>query len=376
VLGAYVVTRYEDVLQILGDPGTFSSASFFERLYANPPEVEAVLAEGYPPSKLGAVVNLDRPLHTRVRKISSAAFTPRRIALLEDGVRTTADELIDAMTAGTRADFFSAFAYQLPLRTILRMLDLPDSQGEQLHLWSDYKMALQWGDLDLEQHLEAARGFVEFQRYVGSIVAERRKTPGDDVISAIVHAGDDDGELLDEAMAVGEVMGFVNAGHGTVTTFLTIGLCHLLENRTQWEALCADPGLIPAAIEELLRFDAPVKQLFRKTTQAVTIGGVDIPEGSRVAFVMGSANRDEAVFTDPERLDVHAAQRPHLAFSKGIHFCLGAPLARLQGRVVFERLTSRLPSIRLVGDGQMGFQANIAQRIPDRLEVEWDRDNQ
>jgi cytochrome P450 len=174
-------------------------------------------------------------------------------------------------------------------------------------------------------------------------------------------------------MAVGEVMGFVNAGHGTVTSLLTLGLYHLLSNRTQWAALCAEPGLASAAVEELLRFDAPVKQLFRKTTQPVTIGDVPIPKGARVAFVMGSANRDEAAFSESDTFDIRAEREPHLAFSKGIHFCLGAPLARLQGRVAFARLAERLPSLRLAGDQRLQFQANIAQRIPVALVVEWDR---
>jgi cytochrome P450 len=234
-------------------------------------------------------------------------------------------------------------------------------------------MALQWGELGLEDHLEAARGFVEFQRYVGGIIAERRQHPGDDVISVISQARDDDGELLDDAMIVGEVMGLVNAGHGTVTSLLALGLHHLLVHRTQWEALCADTGLASAAVEELLRFDAPVKQLFRKTTRPVSIGGVPIPEGARVAFVMGSANRDEAAFTEPDRFDIRAERGSHLAFSKGIHFCLGAPLARLQGRVAFARLAERLPSLDLAGDRTLRFQANIAQRIPVSLEVEWDQ---
>jgi cytochrome P450 len=372
VLGSYVVTRRDDVLQVLGDPDSFSNKAFFERLYPNPPEVDAVLAEGYETSKLGAVANLDPPLHTRVRRILGAGFTPRRVAPLEDEIRAIVDDAIDTMMLDRSAEFVSEFAYVVPLRLILRLLGLPDSQGEQLHQWSEQKMALQWGELSLEEHLEAARGYVEFQRYVEEVVAERRQNPGDDLISVVLQERDEDGEMLDDTSIIGQVMGLVNAGHGTVTSLLSLGIYRLLTERSQWDLLCADPGLAPAVVEEVLRFDAPVKQLFRKVKKPVTIAGVEIPEGARVAFVMGSANRDEAAFADADTFDILAERGGHLAFSKGIHFCLGASLARLQGRVAFARLAERLPSLRLSGDGDFRLTPNVAQRIVVRLNVEWD----
>lgn len=373
VLDAYVVTKYEDLCEILTNPSAFSSAGILAPLQANPPEVDAVLAEGYDPSKMGAIIMLDPPLHTRIRRISSAAFTPRRVSALEDTIRAIADELIDQMTAhASRADFVEAFAYPLPLRIILELLHLPESDADQLHRWSGQKLALQFGNFTLEEHLEAAHDYLDFQRYVGEVVAARRKTPGDDLISVLVEARDEDGPLED-AMVVGQVMGLINAGHETTTALLALGLFHLLEDRSQWQALRDDITLARAAVEEALRFDGPIKQLWRRALRDVIVGGVQVPAGARIAIALGSGGRDEDAFDAPETFDIHAKRGQHLAFSRGIHFCLGAPLARLEGRVAFEQLARRLPSLRLSDGFNPSFVSNVSVRMPMSLDVEWDR---
>lgn len=373
VLNSYVVTKYDDLCEILANPGSFSSSGSLTPLSAKPPEVDAVLAEGYDQSKLGAMIMLDPPLHTRIRRASSSAFTPRKVAALEGTIRSIADELLDQMTdTGAPADFVEAFAYPLPLRVVLQLLGLPEEDADQLHRWSGHKLALQFGSLDLEGHLEAARGSIEFQRYVGEAIVERRKTPGDDLISVLVEARDE-GEALEDAMIVGQVMGLINAGHETTTSLLTLGLFHLLEDQSQWQALCTDTTLARAAVEESLRFDGPIKQLWRRALHDVTVGGVPIPEGARIAIALGSGGRDEGVFDAPEKFDIRMSRSQHLAFSRGIHFCLGAPLARLEARVSFEELARRLPSLRLNKDLKVQFVANVSVRMPTSLEVEWDR---
>jgi cytochrome P450 len=373
VLQAYVVTRYDDICAIANDPQTFSSRDILKPLKPNPPEVAEVLATGLDPSKLGAMIMIDPPEHDKIRRSLSARFTPKRIATLEEEIRTAAAELIDSMLAGgTNADFVDAFAYPLPLRIICRLLGVPLEDSEQLHEWAGFKLALQFGDMPLDEHLRAARGYVDFQRYVAKLIDRKRADPQDDLISAMLQPNSE-GDLLDDVVLVGQVMGLVNAGHETTTTVLTMGLYHLLTHREQWEMLCAEPALAAAAAEESLRFDGPIKQVWRRSTCDAGIGGVPIPCGARIAIANGSANRDETVFDAPERFDITMKRdKQNLAFGRGTHYCLGANLARSEARIAFEMLSARMPSIRLSTGAPTGYVRNVSVRMPLGLEVEWD----
>jgi cytochrome P450 len=375
VLDAYVVTRYDHLCEILADPATYSSSDILRPLKPNPAEVDEILATGFDASKLGAMVMYDPPQHTVLRRATAMAFTPRRVAQLEEEVRTAAEEFIDAMVAsGPPVDFIEAFAYPLPLKIITRLLGAPWEDAAQLHEWAISKLALQFGDMPLDEHVTMAKRFVEFQRYVHALIEERRASPRDDLISAMVQFVSDDGEPLDDVVVVGQVIGLVMAGHETVTTMLTTGLYHLLEDRPQWSALSGRPDLAAAATEEALRFDGPVKQLYRRPTRDVELGGYSIPKGARIAIVLGSGSRDEAAFTDPDRFDIHAERaRQHLAFGRGTHYCIGASLARAEGRIAFERLSERLPSLRLVAGAPVRFARNVSIRMPLALHVEWDQ---
>jgi cytochrome P450 len=372
-LGAYVVTRYDDICAITNDPQTFSSSDMIKPLKPTPPEVAEILATGFEPSKLGAMVMLDPPEHDTIRRSLSARFTPRRIATVEQEIRTAADEFIERMQAGgTGADFVEAFAYPLPLRIICRLLGVPIDDAEQLHEWAGFKLALQYGDMPLDEHLRASRGYVEFQRYAKDLIDRRRADPQDDLISAMLRPTGDGG-MLDDAVLVGQVMVLVNAGHATTTAVLAMGLHHLLSNREQWDMLCAEPTLAAAAAEESLRFDGPVKQIWRQATRDIAIGGVLIPGGARIAIANGSANRDESVFAAPERFDITKKRdKQNLAFGHGTHYCLGANLARSEVRISFEMLSARMPSIRLATGAPTGYARNVSIRVPLGLEVEWD----
>ncbi|KLO42402.1 hypothetical protein ABW17_12285 [Mycobacterium nebraskense] len=372
-LGAYVLTRYDDICAITNDPQTFSNSDILKPLKPTPPQVAEVLADGFDPSKLGAMIMLDPPEHDKVRRSLSARFTPKRIAQLEQEIRTAADDFIDRMQAGgASADFVKSFAYPLPLRIICRLLGVPLEDSDQLHEWATFKLALQFGDMPLDEHVRAAHGYVDFQRYVSNLIDQKRVDPQDDLISAML-APTADGDVLDDVVLVGQVMGLVNAGHETTTTVLTMGLYHLLSNREQWDMLCADPGLAAAAAEESLRFDGPIKQLWRRATRDVEVGGVPIPRGARIAIVNGSANRDESVFDDSERFDIATKRdKANLAFGRGTHYCLGANLARAEARISFEMLSARIPSIRLATGAPTGYARNVTVRMPLGLDVEWD----
>jgi cytochrome P450 len=372
-LGAYVVTRYDDICAITNDPQTFSNSDILKPLKPTPPQVAEILATGFDPSKLGAMIMLDPPEHDKIRRSLSARFTPKRIAQLEEEIRTAANDFIDRMqVGGTSADFVEAFAYPLPLRIICRLLGVPPEDSEQLHEWATFKLALQFGDMPLDEHVRAAHGYVDFQRYVANLIDHKRVDPQDDLISAML-APTADGDMLDDIVLVGQVMGLVNAGHETTTTVLTMGLYHLLSNREQWDMLCADPGLAAAAAEESLRFDGPIKQLWRRATRDVEVGGVPIPRGARIAIVNGSANRDESVFDAPKRFDIaQKRDKANLAFGRGTHYCLGANLARSEARISFEMLSARIPSIRLATGAPTGYARNVTVRMPLGLLVEWD----
>ena len=372
-LSAYVVTRYDDICAITNDPQTFSNSDILKPLKPTPPQVAEILATGFDPSKLGAMIMLDPPEHDKIRRSLSARFTPKRIAQLEQEIRTAANDFIDRMqVGGTSADFVEAFAYPLPLRIICRLLGVPPEDSEQLHEWATFKLALQFGDMPLDEHVRAAHGYVDFQRYVANLIDQKRVDPQDDLISAML-APAADGDVLDDIVLVGQVMGLVNAGHETTTTVLTMGLYHLLSNREQWDMLCADPGLAAAAAEESLRFDGPIKQLWRRATRDVEVGGAPIPRGARIAIVNGSANRDESVFDASERFDIAKKRdKANLAFGRGTHYCLGANLARSEARISFEMLSARIPSIRLATGAPTGYARNVTVRMPLGLLVEWD----
>jgi cytochrome P450 len=212
-----------------------------------------------------------------------------------------------------------------------------------------------------------------FWRYTEDLVSSRQQQPRDDFTSDLVHTPDAEGKPLTNQEAATILFGLLLAGHETTTNILSHGVRRFLEQRSIWEELCADPGLLPNAIEELLRFDSSVFMWRRKTKVPIRVQDVDVPADANLLLLIGAANRDPAVFPDPDRLDIHRSNaREHLSFGAGNHLCLGAPLARLEARIVFEELTRRLPSLRLVPDQQYEFPPYIAFRGPRSVLVEWD----
>jgi cytochrome P450 len=221
--------------------------------------------------------------------------------------------------------------------------------------------------------VRAAQGMAAFWRYAEGLVEARARSPREDFTSALVHAHDADGSGLSLQQATTIVLNLLFAGHETTTGLLGNAFRRLLNDRPSWEAIARDPALIPNAIEEVLRLDSSVIAWRRRTTQAVDVGGVAIPGSSDLLLLIGSANRDPSVFPEPDRLDIRRANaQDHLSFGAGPHFCLGAPLARLQARIVLEEVTTRLPSLRLVSDVELRFAPNVSFRGPLSLPAEWD----
>lgn len=368
-LGLWVVTRHADVLAVLKDHQTFSSEGALKSTPAPyPPEVVEVLEGGYP--EMPYIIEVDPPLHDRIRGLITKAFTPRRINELEPRVEAIASELIDGFAPDGSADIVDAFAWPLPLRVLGELFGLPREDLEQLHRWGTDWLLLQQ-ERPLEERIEHAKGLVELQRYCVAAVESRLEHPTDDLLGAMVAARD----TIDPPLGVVEIAGLpldvVVAGHVTVTRAIGSALVRAFELPELREHLL-DPERAPQAIEEILRLESPAQGLFRVTTREVELGGVTLPAGARVMVHFASANRDGCVFADA---DAYCPGRDesakHLAFGKGIHFCVGAPLGRLELRVALPMLLRRLPNLR-PGDAPPRREPVFFARGFESLPVVWD----
>lgn len=368
-LDLWVVTRHDDVLAVLKDHRTFSSTGALKSSSASlPPEVLDVLAGGFP--EMPYIIELDPPLHDRIRGLVARAFTPRRISELEPRIEEIAAELIDDLAPRGRADIVEAFAWPLPLRVLGELFGFPREDLQQIHRWGLDWLLLQQ-ERPLEEQLGHARGLVELQRYCVAAVDDRRANPTDDLLGAMVAANDEAAEPLDTVEIAGLPLDLMVAGHVTVTRAIGSALHRMFAEPALREHLL-DPELGPKAIEEILRLESPAQGLFRVTTREVELGGATLPAGARVMAHFASANRDACVFAhaddyQPDRDDIGA----HLAFGKGIHFCIGAPLGRLELRVALPMLLRRLPGLR-PGAGRPTREAVFFARGFTSLDVEWD----
>ena len=339
---AWVVLGYDAARQALNDPRI--SKDMVAALQDN----GDVVAEGLPgPEFARHMLNVDPPDHTRLRRLVSRAFVPARIAALEPAVRAIARTLLDELGAAgpdSPVDLIEGYSYPLPFGVIGELLGIPAADRPRLHAW--FQLLLTgWAGDPPPAAVEASDGIVGYLR---ELVDAKRRSPADDLVSVLVAAEDD---ALTPQELLSSLFQLVVAGHDTTASFIGNGIVALLDQPGQLEALLADPGQLPAAIEELIRFTAPVPHAtFRVTTQPVTLDGVQIPPREQVLVSLGSANRDPGRFPAPDVLDIGRNDGPHLGFGHGIHYCLGAPLARLEARVAFEELLGRHPRLSLAID--------------------------
>jgi cytochrome P450 len=371
-LDYWVVTRYHDIRHILQTPQAFSAANTLAPLQPICPAAGRLLAEGgFRP--VPTLTNSDPPGHTRVRRLTNLAFTPRRVAAMEPFVRGLTVRFVEERLSRGRADLVRDLAWELPALVIFRVVGIPDEDVPRVKAGAESRLLLMWGRPHEDEQIRLVRGMAAFWRYAEGLVASRAAQPRDDFTSALLLARDGDVPALTPQEVTQIVYELLFAGHETTTALIGNALRRLLSERHAWEEVCRDPSCIPNAIEEVLRFDSSVIAWRRQTTQAVAIGGVPVPAGANLLLLLGSANRDPAVFADPDCFDIHRPNaKEHLSFGSGVHFCLGAPLARLETRVVLEELSARLPSLRLVPGQALRFQPNTTFRGPLSLLVEWD----
>jgi cytochrome P450 family 142 subfamily A polypeptide 1 len=302
----------------------------------------------FPP--LPMMIDFDAPEHVRRRRLVSEGFTPKRVRAMEDKLRLVCDSLIDRVCERGSCDFVSEVAAPLPIIMIGDMLGVAPADRDDLLRWSDDMLKGQ-GSPDPSAMDKAAEAFVGYTDYINPVLADRRATKATDDLVGVLCQAEIDGDRLDDGSLVHETLLILIGGDETTRHVITGGVEELLAHPEQWSELAADPaGLMQGAVEEMLRWVSPIKNMARTATCDVELAGAQIKEGQELLLLYPSANRDEAVFEDPETFDITRSPNPHIAFGFGAHFCLGNQLARLELRVMVERLLARLPDLHLAVD--------------------------
>jgi len=368
-IGYYVVTSHDAIQQVFGDPKTYSAAVAQAPLVPLTPQAQQILlAGGHKPQP--SMVSLDEPEHARLRRPAARAFSMKRVTAMIPAIEATAAQLLDAVSNETEFDLVAALAFPLPANIVFSLMGVPEQDYAQLKQWCGYRAALSWGRPAPEDQLEIATSMAAYRRYMRSLVDLKVQTPGDDLASDLIAIHDEapDRLTLDEIASILFSLSF--AGHETTTGLISNTVRRLLEDPDRWDEIAAEPGLIPGAVEETLRFDPSVAVWRRVTTRPVTLAGVDLPQGARLYLWLASAGRDQAAFAEPDRFDLHRpdAER-HLAFGKGLHYCLGANLGKLEAQIAVTELARRFPALRLVPDQRLTFHPNISFRGPQVLLV-------
>jgi cytochrome P450 len=346
--GCWVLTRYADVLAALRDPRLSAARAGWEE--ADLPEEEREALVPLFRSLSQWMGFLDPPDHTRLRGLAHRPFAARAVESLRPQVQVMVDDALDTAREAGGMDVIADLAAPLPVSVIAGLLGLPPGDREQLKRWSDDLAAfVARFDYPPEKLRRLARSLAELTTYLRGVVAQRRRRPGDDLISDLLAAGED-GELVTEDELLANCVLLLFAGHETTTDLIGNGLAALLRHPLETERLRADPSLIGSAVEELLRYDCPAQLTVRVARENLELGGKRINAGESVALMLGAANRDPEQFPEPDRLDITRRETQHLAFGHGIHFCLGAALARLQGRIAIGTMVRRLPGLRLDAD--------------------------
>lgn len=373
-LNGWVVSGHAEVCEAARSHEVFSSEGGTRPVTPLCDEAEAVLAEGFPFDEVGSLLVTDPPLHTRLRKFVAGVFTPRRVAAMEPRVRTSAEALVEGFAGAGRTELVTSLAYPLPLAMVTELMGLPVEDGPLLHRWSTDKLGLQFGALTPPDQVRAARGFVDMQRYFSAVIEERRRDPGDDIVSGLLTIRVEDERPLRDHELVGQLMGILVGGHETTMNLIASSVVLLMQHRGHWEALCADGGFADACVEESLRVESPSFGTWRTARRDIGLGGTTIRAGERVHLAWGSANRDAAEFPhDPEAFDPGIQREGlNLAFGRGLHFCAGAGLARLEGRVALQTLAIRLPGMRLDLEAPLRFRPSPVQHGPQEVHLVWD----
>ena len=370
--GVWVVTRHDDVRTVLTDVERFSSAFLIRTPLVAADGVREILAQGHP--EVPVLLNEDPPAHSRTRAVVAAAFSPRRTRELAPRIQRLTDALIDDFAGDGEADLVGQFALPLPLQVICELIGIPPADAGRVRASTEELKTLTSFEATPERQREAAHQSVAFERYLAALVEERRADPRDDLLTDLLttEAPEQAGGPLSTTEVVSLLITLIFGGHETTANLIGSALLLLLGHPGLATAIAADPARADPLIEETLRLDPPVQGSFRKVVADTELSGVRLPAGAQVFAVIGSANRDPAAADDPDTFDPDRA-RPdrHLAFGRGIHFCVGATLARLEARTAITTLARRLPGTRLADGFTAPYLPNLLHRGPTRLAAVW-----
>ena len=351
LINGWVLTRYEDVDLVLRDHRRFSKDDGIEDPHRS-------------------MLHHDPPDHTRLRSLVSKAFTPRAVRELHPRVQRIVDELLDDLDGSKRFDLIESFAFPMPVTVIAEMLGVPAQDMDRFKHWSnDVSLTIE-PSLSDEQIRRVERASEQLYNYFEGIIEERRREPQNDMVTALLNA-EEEGDKLTHEELLGTLVLLLVAGNETTRNLIGNGMRALLKNPDQLQRLRDNPDLLDSAINELLRYDSPVHLDGRLVHNDVEVAGHRIRAGQRVLCAIGAANRDPDVFTEPDKLDIGRDERSHIAFGRGIHHCLGAPLAMLEARAAFSTLLDRFSSIRLVSEPV--YREQVVLRGVEELwvDVEW-----
>jgi cytochrome P450 len=348
-IGAWILTRYDDVVTTFKDVSRYSNEGRLARV------VEYLPAESRAKFKIfedhfrqKSLIHSDPPDHTRLRGVVTKALTPRLVEATRPRIQAIADELLDSVQHDGRMDVMKDLAIPLPVTVLAEIFGVPKSDLGLFKGWADDLLAFQGVNKPPEAVLERSqKALVQIRAYMAGLIAERRRQPREDLLSALVAA---EGGALSETELLYSCITLLVAGHETTTSLIGNGIYTLLRNADQWRLLQNDRSLLTSAIEEMLRYESPVARQPRLMKQDAEMGGKQIRKGQMVFQMLNAANRDPAYFTDPDQFDIRRRPNVHMAFGVGVHFCVGATLARAEGQIVFLTVLERLPGLRLVED--------------------------
>jgi cytochrome P450 len=353
--GVWHAFRYDDVQRVLSEHATFSSRIGGD----NPSETGQLFA--------ASLINTDPPRHRQLRSLVTQAFTPRAVEALAPRIAALTDELLDPVVSAGTADLIELLAYPLPVIVIAELMGIPAADRDRFKQWSDVIVSQTRPGADESSHTAAHR---EMAEYFMGMIEQRRRQPGDDLISALLGA-----EIDGQKLSVIELLGFCSlllvAGNETTTNLIGNAVLCFTETPGVAERLIAEPARLPQAIEEALRYRSPVQSMYRISAVDTTLRDRSIPAGSPIVAWIGSANRDGEQFPHPDVFDVGRSPNRHLAFGQGIHFCLGAPLARLEARIALQAVLSRLPGLAVDPDAQLERMESTIVYGVKQLPVVW-----
>ena len=345
-LGFWVLTRYEDIVSFYHD-GRFSRAQGLWRGYERLPETERIIAEPVYQSFSKTMFYSDPPYHTHLRGLVNSAFTPNAVEQMRPYAQQTVDRLLDTVQTNQKWDVIHDFAYPLPILVITQMLGLPAKERVQFKAWSDDLFAI-LGSVPHEPILmeRATRSLTELTNYIIELSETRRKQPEEDLLTGLVEAVEG-GKQLTRAELVANIIILLSAGHETTSNLIGNGLLALLRNPDQMQKLRKNPSLVASAVEEMMRYDNPVQIAYRSAAEEVEIGSKCIRKGQLVNSILAAGNRDPEHYSEPDRFDISRDEGRHLGLGLGIHFCLGAPLLRLEAQIAFTSILNRFSELHL-----------------------------